>query len=186
VYDGRNNINLDKTVHEGIEVGLFAEPLDWLSLYVAYAWQQAVIDYDGSYTIWTFPATYEPMEGKDLPMIPEHTVSFGMGIDWKGLNFNTDARWVDDRIYDTDFTRQDEKLSDYFIVNSRLGYTHDFDFMELEVFFGINNIFDETYSDFGVYTYEYFDWGTFSVVPASTSSYPLPGREFYGGMTVRF
>ncbi|MBN1883516.1 MAG: TonB-dependent receptor [Deltaproteobacteria bacterium] len=190
VYDGNMNVNLDKTVHEGIEVGLYAEPLDWLSLYAAYAWQRTVIYSDGYYaiydTIWPAPPSYEGYEYSSLPMIPEHTVSFGLGIDWKGIAFNTDARWVDERIYDSDFTRQTETLDDYLVVDARLGYTHDFDFMRLEVFFGVNNIFDEEYADYGVYTYEYFDWGTFSVIPASTSTYRLPGREFYGGVTVRF
>lgn len=190
VYDGANNVNLDKTVHEGVEVGLFVEPLDWLSLYAAYAWQWTVIDSDGYYaiydTMWPAPPSYEGYEYSSLPMVPEHTISFGLGIDWKGIAFNTDARWMDERYYDGDFTRQTETLGDYFVVDARLGYTHDFDFMELEVFFGVNNIFDEEFCDYGVYTYESFNWTTFAVDPPSTSTYPHPGREFYGGMTVRF
>jgi len=160
------NISFERTVHRGVELSVNAHPLDWLTLSLGWAYQDAFF-------------YYSPYSGKTLPLIPKNSVTFGASVDWRGISASLNGRWTDGRIRDGDFYNAHPMLAGYFTMDLRAGYTFTlWEKLETEVFAGVNNVTDARYADFGSfrvgnpngYLYEY----------------PLAGRTFYGGVTVRF
>jgi iron complex outermembrane receptor protein len=162
-YDNLTFVNdtYDRTIHRGFDIGIEAQPFDFLSCSLAYGFQDAV--FDGP-----------PYRGKTIPLIPRHTVSFTIGLDYKGVSLNLDGKYGSDRVRDGDFTNEYGKLPGYFVMNTRLSYTY----RQFEFFAGVKNLTDVYGADYGGYRIGdargfYYD-------------YPNPGRSFYGGITMRF
>jgi iron complex outermembrane receptor protein len=155
------NLNYERTVHRGIDVGVEVWPCEGLKLYATYSFQDAFFD-------------YEPYRGNRLPLVPKHMVSGGASFDYKGFSCTMDCRWVGNRVLGNDLVNEHQKLDDYFVMDARFGYTYRW----MELFFGVNNITDEEYSD-------YAGWLP-NPARGEVFEYPLPGRSFYGGIAVRF
>ena len=162
-YDNLTYVNdtYDRTIHRGVDVGIEAQPFDFLSCTLAYSYQDAVFD-------------ASPYKGNTIPLVPRHTVSFSVGLDYKEFALDLDGKYGSDRVRDGDFTNDYHRLSGYYVMNTRVSYTY----RQFEFFAGIRNLTDAYYADFGGYRIGdprgvYYD-------------YPNPGRTFYGGVTVRF
>lgn len=155
------NDTYDRTIHRGFDVGIQAQPFEFLTCSLAYGFQDAVFD-------------ASPYRGKSIPLVPRHTVSFAVGVDYKGIAFDIDGKYGSDRVRDGDLTNDYHRLSGYFVMNTRLSYT----WRQFEIFAGVKNLTDVYAADFGGYRIGdprgfYYD-------------YPNPGRSFYGGLTMRF
>jgi iron complex outermembrane receptor protein len=155
-----SNLNYDKTVHRGFEIGLNAWPTDWLEVYVNYAYQDAYFD-------------YSPYNGKQVPLVPQNMVTFGFATEYKGFAFNMDCRWLDSRVLGNDLDNAHPGFDSYFVADMRISYTYKW----FEAFFGIDNFTDEEYAD-------YFGWNPGS--RGDVFEYPLPGITYYGGLAIRF
>lgn len=155
------NENLDgKTRRRGVEISLFAEPVDWLALRGAYTYMDAEIR-GGTF------------DGSTVPNVPEHTVSFDAVSAFRnGFTFNLNGSYVGKRPFISDFANSYNDQESYFVLNSKIQYQIQY----LKLFLAINNLLDEDYSEYGVL-------GGF---PLEKSYYPSPGRNFLAGLSVDF
>jgi iron complex outermembrane receptor protein len=159
------NENYDKTRHWGIECFAEAKPWDWLKLWANYTYIKATFK-EGVY------------KGNDVPGVPNHKVSFGFDLTpafvafLKGLEFNVWATYVSAQRFISDQPNVVPKLDDYMTVNAKLSYTWRF----LTAFVGVNNMFDEEYSEYGIC----------SQTTGARNYYPSPGVNVVGGMSITF
>ena len=99
-----------------------------------------------------------------VPLVPKNVAT--VGVEWQAfepLLVAVTGRYVGERYDGNDETNdQFEKLDAYTVFDGKLTYSH----RGLKVFAGINNIFDERYA----------------TVAFSESYFPMPTRNFYGGI----
>jgi outer membrane receptor protein involved in Fe transport len=103
-----------------------------------------------------------------VPLVPEHKTTIGM--DWQFLEpfvFSVTGTYVGSRFDGNDQgNNRFEKLGSYTVFDCKLTYQRK----GIKLFAGVNNIFDELYS----------------TVAFSETYYPMPTRNFYGGLEWRF
>lgn len=149
------NENLNKTKHEGAELGIRAALSDSFSIF-------------GN---WTYTrATYESglYEGKTIPLIPQNSINIGGNLKiYRNYLVTLKTNWVGERILGDDFENNADRLPDYMTLDTKLSYESN----RVNVYIGINNILDKEYVEYGNV------WGAF---------YPLPERNYYGGIKVSF
>lgn len=153
------NENIDKTRHQGFELGFNAAVSGTISL-------------SGN---WTYSeVTFESgaFKGKTIPLRPRNTVNLGADIRlMKALLLGVQANWTDKRYLENDVQNTLEKLDDYLTVDARVSYTYKM----VTAYAGVNNIFNEKYLvSGGVNTV-----GLVKYLPASE-------RNFFGGLSFRF
>jgi iron complex outermembrane receptor protein len=157
--------NYDDTRRWGVEVFTEGKPWDWLRLWANYTYIKATFR-GGVY------------EGNDVPGVPNHKISFGFDLTpsfaalLKGLEFNVWATYVSEQRFISDQPNVVSKLGDYLTVNAKLSYT----WRSLTAFVGVNNIFNEEYSEYGVC----------NPLTGARNYYPSPGINFAGGLSVKF
>lgn len=153
------NDNYDsKTIRNGVEAGVKYTPIDTLSLWGNYTWLEAKFD----------------DTDKTVPLVPENKVT--VGADWtitEPLTLGVSGTWCDEQVRGSDVTNDHEKLDSYTVVDAKLTYRYT---ENLKFFAGVNNIFDELYSNLGYYS----SWS------GSLSDYPMPERNFFGGVEWTF
>jgi iron complex outermembrane receptor protein len=154
------NENYDKTRHWGIEFSAEAKPWEWLKLWANYTYTEAKIR-GGQYS------------GNDVPGVPHHKVNFGIGVaPLEGLAIDIWANYVGERRFIGDQPNIFPKLDDYITANAKVAYTWRF----ITAFVGVNNIFNEKYSEYGAYSW----------FRSQLAYYPSPGVNFLGGLSVKF
>jgi iron complex outermembrane receptor protein len=159
------NENYDETRHWGIEFSAEGKPWDWLRLWANYTYVKATFR-EGVY------------KGNDVPGVPNHKVSFGFDFTpafvafLEGLEFNVWATYVSAQRFISDQPNIYPKLDDYITANAKVSYTWKF----LTAFVGVNNIFDDQYSEYGVYSW----------FRNQLAYYPSPGVNVVGGMSIQF
>jgi outer membrane receptor protein involved in Fe transport len=157
--------NYDDTRRLGVEIFAEGKPWDWLRLWANYTYIKATFR-GGAY------------KGNDVPGVPNHKVSFGLDLTpafvacLEGLEFNVWATYVSEQRFISDQPNVVPKLDDYISVNAKLSYTWRF----LRAFVGVNNIFDEEYSEYGIC----------SQTTGARNYYPSPGVNVVGGMSITF
>jgi len=154
------NNNYDKTSHYGLEFSAEARPWEWLKLWANYSYTEARFR-GGQYS------------GNEIPGVPHHKVNFGIGITpLEGLAIDIWANYVGARRFISDQPNVVPKLGDHITANAKVSYTWRF----ITAFVGVNNIFNEKYSEYGVCN------------PAigARNYYPSPGVNFLGGLSVKF
>jgi outer membrane receptor protein involved in Fe transport len=112
-------------------------------------------------------ATFEIRETY-VPLVPEHKAAVGLELRlMDSFLLTLTGTWVGSR-YDGNDANNDlyEKLEAYKVLDVKLSY----EYKTLKVFFGTNNIFNELYS----------------TTAYSETYYPMPERNFYGGLEWRF
>jgi iron complex outermembrane receptor protein len=154
------NENYGKTRHWGIELSTEAKPWSWLKLWANYTYTEAKIR-GGQYS------------GNEIPGVPNHKMSFGIGVaPLEGLAIDIWANYVGARRFIGDQPNIFPKLDDYITANAKVSYTWRF----ITAYIGVNNIFNEKYSEYGVYS-----WFRHQL-----AYYPSPGVNFLGGLSVKF
>jgi iron complex outermembrane receptor protein len=157
--------NYDDTRRLGVELFAEGKPWDWLRLWANYTYIKATFR-GGVY------------EGNDVPGVPNHKVSFGFDFtpnfiaSLEGLEFNVWATYNSEQRFISDQPNVVPKLDDYITVNAKLSYAWKF----LTAFVGVNNIFDEEYSEYGVC----------NPATGARNYYPSPGVNVVGGMSLKF
>jgi outer membrane receptor protein involved in Fe transport len=117
--------------------------------------------------LWgNYSYTEAKFEDRDtwVPLVPEHMAT--VGFEWQVFEpflFAVTGQYVGERYDGNDETNdQFEKLDDYMVFDGKVSYTY----RTLKLFAGINNIFDERYE----------------TLAFSESYFPMPTRNFYGGV----
>jgi iron complex outermembrane receptor protein len=169
------NENFPETRRQGIEIGARGRPLPWLSLWGNYSYVKPTLRSEPSsdtYFSLFPPFTPISIKGNDIPGVPRHKGSFGVDIDFpKGFLFNIRNNIVGARYFISDWSNQVHRQHGYYTLDAKLTYS----WKGLKVFAGVNNLFNEKYSEFGV-------------IDASGSRfyYPSPERNFIGGVSYTF
>jgi len=151
------NENLDKTRHAGVETGFTAVVTDAVSVFGNF-----------TYTDVTFKSG--PYDGNHIQLVPQYSAS--LGGDYRFLQsflLAANANWVGRKYLDNDVQNDFDKMESYIVVNAKLSYTYK----SLTAYIGVNNIFDEEYSEYGIV-------GSSGI----KNFYPAPERNFYGGLRV--
>jgi len=127
------NQNIPEVVHDGLEVSALIRNREGLSL-------------KGSYALTRSEIKEGPFKGGKLPITPRHAGS--LTLEWEPENdwtISLAGRFVGRRFLANDLANQQEKLPKYAVVNGRLSYSKD----HYDAFFGVNNIFNREYEEFG-------------------------------------
>lgn len=113
-------------------------------------------------------------KGKKIPGVPNiiGNVTASYNINDK-LVLNTIANYNGESYYNDDFENSKNKLDSYIIVNANIKYKYD---ENLDLYIGVNNIFDELYYDYAAYK-DYLDNYVY---------YPASGRSYYAGFKYSF
>jgi iron complex outermembrane receptor protein len=153
-----SNENLSRTRRLGMEVGAKAKPLPWLSLWANYGFMKPRIRGDG-------------FSGSEIPGVPNHKGSLGADLFWKGLQFDTRINIVGSRHFISDFSNDVERLDGHYTLDAKLSYS----WRSLKAFFGVNNLTNREYAEFGVID-----------AAGSQFFYPSPERNYIGGISYTF
>ncbi len=154
------NENYSETRRKGLEAGFEAKPFKWMTFFSNYTYQVPKFrrgDYDG----------------KEIPAVPNNLASLGakfVFLDYFNLSLN--SKYVGSRYLISDQQNQAGKLKHYLTLDSRISYNRE----SLELFFALNNIFNQRYSEIAVTN----STGT------AKNFYPSPERNFVIGINYRF
>jgi iron complex outermembrane receptor protein len=158
------NENLDSTRHQGVE-----GTLSWL-------WDKKLKLY-GSYTY--HKATFEngAFKGKELPLVPNRTVSLGAEVYLPGdLSLRPEARFVSDAWLSGDNDNSGEKLPSYRVFDLFLFYRPEIGRCKISAFAGVENLANELYATYGM------EGSAFS----AQAYYPMPERTIKCGVSFEF
>lgn len=154
-----SNENFPKTRRQGVEVGIRAKPLPWLSMW-------------GNYTYIKPTLRADSFSGNDIPGVPRHKGSMGVDIDFgKGFLLNTRTNIVGSRHFISDWANQVERQDGYYTLDAKLSYS----WKGLKAFVGVNNLTDRKYAEFAVID-----------TSGNQFYYPSPERNFIGGISYTF
>jgi iron complex outermembrane receptor protein len=160
-YVTQENVNLDHTVHQGVETYFNYSALEFVKL-------------SGNYTFNDTRFTEGANDGKDVPLVPMHKASADVKLLLPlDLAFDTVATYTSDCFLGGDDSNVGPKLPSYTVVNMFLRCTPKV-VRGLEVYAGVENVFNEQYASLG-----------YMGVPEA-GYYPSPGRTFRGGASYRF
>lgn len=153
-----NNSNYAKTQRRGLELGATSNPCDSLTFFVNFTYMDAQLGKG-------------PFDGNQIPDVPEFSGSFGGA--WtpvKQVTLDVRARWLDNKLPISDWTNAgaDWEGNDYITIDAKFTY-RPLDWLEL--FVGVNNVFNTEYSDLAVWV-------------GQPALYPSPERNFIGGMRI--
>lgn len=128
------NSNYDKTGRKGVELTVRSELNDQVDMFLSYT-------YTNAYFVGGMFA------GNAIPMVPRHKINWGILLklfDWLEFNFYSEA--VGPRYTINDTRNQMAKLAGYMNCNAKLTLSYK----GAEAFFGLNNVFNQKYSDIAV------------------------------------
>lgn len=155
---GGENVNYEKTRRRGIELQLESQPHERLRLFANYTWMDPELKGD-------------KYDGNQIPGTARHSGSLGATVfATDRLTFDARARWTDDRVMISDWENviDHDWKDDYVVVDVMVKY----DLAPISVYAGVNNLFDEKYSEYAVYD-------TFM---AQRTIYPSPARNVIAGV----
>ncbi|MEO0997261.1 MAG: TonB-dependent receptor [Pseudomonadota bacterium] len=160
--------NAGESERRGIEAAFVSEPVDGLTLTLAYTWSEfefeRFVDGDGD---------GNDFSGNALPGIPEQVIR-GEAVyrHPAGWFAGADVLSVDEVPLNNAGT---VAASAYTVANLRAGFSRNIGAWQLAPFFGINNLNDETYSAnvrINAFGGRFFE--------------PAPERNFYAGVSLRY
>jgi outer membrane receptor protein involved in Fe transport len=154
------NENYDKTQHRGFEISTDWQALKNLGIKANFTYNEAFSD-GGSF------------DKKQLPAVPYNKSS--LTATWKilpQLRFDGSFNYVGKQFFISDQGHNFPKMDDYWTVNVKLSYA----ISNAELFVGINNLFNEKYSEFGA----------ISVIYNEPGVNPAPERNFIIGGSIKF
>ena len=156
------NVNYEETHRIGIELELNQKLGQWGSVFANFTWMDAELN-GGPY-----------VENK-IPGVPERHGSVGVTL--KPIQYVTldiRSRWVENKILISDWQNNVDWNDSYFVTDTKLSFAWSF----MTLYAGINNIFDEEYSEFGSFDQFKLSGSTVAVLPS-------PERNFIFGVTYR-
>ena len=155
------NQNLPEVRHDGVEASAKIRTSETVRL-------------KGGYTVTRTEIREGAFQGSKLPITPKHAGS--ATLDWgsmKGWMFSMTGRFIGMRLLANDLANIQEKLPAYTVMDAKLSYHGD----SLDVFYGVNNVMDRKYEEFGgVGGFPFGD---------RIGMNPSPARSFIVGATLR-
>lgn len=156
------NVNLNDTRHQGVELSLEAQVNSSLTLKAGYTYLNAEL-------------TAGVNKGNEIPLVPMHTYSVSALADLPG-NTKGSVNWnyVSASLFANDLTNTfDKKVPAYQTVDLKLSK----EISGLELILQVNNLFDEKYYNFGINS---------TATMGRFNAYPLPERTAYITASYRF
>ena len=102
-------------------------------------------------------------DNSTVSYVPHHSTTAGLGLGWKKLWFDINARFTGTQWQTSPYNYALEKMDGFTVVNAKLTI-HATEMLDL--YCGVTNLTDRDYA---------FTWG-----------YPMPGRAVFGGFTLRY
>ncbi|MBU1913474.1 MAG: TonB-dependent receptor [Candidatus Omnitrophica bacterium] len=137
-YPG-NTENYPKTRRKGIELGL---KTDLLKVIDAYFLNK--LEFFTNYTYVEPKFRGGAYNGKDMPMVPRQQYNSGLSAGFKNYDISLVSRFIGERYAINDTNNELSKVKSYITADGRLSYKNNF----LEIYTGVNNIFNEKYSEY--------------------------------------
>jgi iron complex outermembrane receptor protein len=154
------NENYPKTQRQGLEVGVKARPLEWVSLWGNYGYIRPRLR-GGNFS------------GSDIPGVPRHKGAVGMDLSiWKGFQLSSRANFVGSRYLISDFANRVDKLDGYYTVDAKFSYL----WKDIHAFVGVNNLFNRKYSE----------WAVTNATGTTQLFYPSTVRNYLCGVSYNF
>ena len=154
------NENYSKTKHQGVEFDTHVKLTKILNLSAFYTYMDAIFK-DGTY------------QGNQIPAVPHHKASIGIeALLPKGFKAGIFGNYVGARYFISDPSHLYPKMKEYFTLDTKLTY----EYKNASIFFGVNNLLNERYSEYGV----------ISLMSAEPGYYPSPERNWIAGVTLKF
>jgi iron complex outermembrane receptor protein len=156
-----SNENHPETLHQGLEVGIKGEFLEWLTMFGNYSYVEAEFE-------------RHPYQGNEIPAVPNHRLNLGFRIHdiLPGLIFSADYNYTGSRYAISDQANDFGEIDDYYTINGKISY----EWKSINAFFGVNNLTNQKYSE-----YEVMD--TFLT---TRNFYPAPERNWTAGLAIDF
>jgi len=159
--------NAGRSTRTGLEVGMTIQPLEGLSTTIAYTFSDFEFQDFESLSGGDF-------SGREIPGVPRHLVNAEFSYEHESGFFGTfRVQFVDDRYADN---ANSGRADSYVYSDLRLGYDHRLGAWEVAPFVGINNLFDNEYTDNlrinDVANRRFFE--------------PAPMLNVYGGLSVSY
>ncbi|MDB9823018.1 TonB-dependent receptor [Deltaproteobacteria bacterium] len=156
-----SNENHPETLHQGLEVGLRVELSDRGDIFGNYSYVKA--EFESS-----------PYGGNEIPAIPRHRANIGFRIHdiYPGLVFSADYNYTGSSYAISDHANEFDKIEYYYCINGKVSY----DWRSMKIFFGVNNITNEKYAEYGV-------MDTFLI---RRNFYPAPERSWTAGLEITY
>jgi iron complex outermembrane receptor protein len=166
---GIGNTNLPESRREGIEAELGTRPTEKLDIRLAYTYTEAEFK-EGAIAFGTVD-----VGGKTVPLVPRHRVSLGAGYRFtEALRVDATATYVSSQFMENDEENTfGAKIPEYMVTDVRLAY----EVGRATLALAVNNLFDEQYYNYAV---------TSNVTPGRYGAYPLPERNAFLELKVRF
>ncbi|MFA5389597.1 MAG: TonB-dependent receptor [Candidatus Omnitrophota bacterium] len=128
------NENYDKTRHQGVETSFNYRPVKYMNLFGNYTYSNSMFR-GGIY------------DEKFIPMVPKHKGCAGISVMFpQDIKLDLRGNYTGKRYFISDQGNSLPRMEDYFTVDTRVSH----EFKNGSCFFGINNIFDKDYSEYGV------------------------------------
>lgn len=152
-----SNENHPETLHRGLEAGIKAELLEWLTLYGNYTYEKAEFEKN-------------PYQGNDIPAVPSHKANAGIMVHnlLPKLYLSADYNYAGTSYAISDQANNFEKLEHHYTIDTKISYNWKL----FETFIGINNITNQKYADYAV-------MDTFLT---TRNFYPSPERTWTAGL----
>ncbi len=155
-----NNTNYDKTVHRGLEFSADMKLNDKAKLFANYTFTDAYFK-GGAY------------DKKMIPAVPIHKWSVGSDMKLsKYFMLSLAGNYVGERYFISDQANVLPRMASYFTVDTKLIFNK----AKFSAFFGINNLFNE----------EYYEYGAASFDRTYKNYYPSAERNFIVGGSIEF
>jgi iron complex outermembrane receptor protein len=156
------NSNYDKTVHQGGHLQIDIPLTKHTQLFSNYTFTQAKFDKGA-------------LKGKKIPGVPIHKASLGTRfLPNEKIKINLIGNYVGSMYLISDQNNAYPRLKDWLSVDMNVSYSAGAGNMEL--FFGINNIFNAYYAEYGI----------LSVFSGAQAFYPAQGRNVVAGWRYKF
>jgi len=156
------NGNYDRTKREAVEVAVYLNLLKDLSLNFLYSYTDA--KFDGGV-----------FDGNTVPLVPKDKFSGKLTYIWNNLTTNVIITYVGNRYMISDQQNQLSKLPGITTLDVNFKYA----LKGREALFGIKNLTEQKYSEYGVASYPFGQ-------PPTGNYYPSPERQFYLGVSYTY
>jgi iron complex outermembrane receptor protein len=158
------NENFDEVIHQGIEISAESVIIRRTTLF-------------GSYTFVDTQIEEGPFKGSALPITPRHSGCIGANVDLgDGFTLWNQARFVGKRFLANDLANSFDKLPGYGVWDAKLSYLYEDKWGHFSAFFGVSNILDKEYEEFGgIGGYPF---------GSRVGFFPSPERGFVGALTL--
>ncbi len=162
------NSNYGKTQRMGVEIGTKVDVKKFID-----------VDLLNKLEIFTNFTYQNPQfvngsnDGKDIPMVPREQLNAGIVTGFlKYYNLALTSRFVGSRYAINDTLNATQRVEPYCVFDSKLSFKKDF----YEIFFAVNNIFNQFYSNYVVK----------SAFSSTKQYFPEPERNFNVGVNLKF